>query len=257
MREHMQTLEIPRKYNRSGYRNVERTTESALFLISYMCDLLGVSDLTDHDVLDVGCGTKFTEAFVNHQIAIKSYVGVDVYGEMIQFLRENVTDPRFEYFHINVRNELYNPDAPPMTDTTDLGVGGRTFDVIWLFSVFTHLAPDDYRTMLKTLRRYIRPKGRLIYTLFIDELTEGGYGYIDQMNRGLSEHLATGAIDANHEPWVHEVRPFVDVDPEHPLRCALYSRDHAIELIEGTGWRPLELLPPNEFAQHHFLCAPA
>jgi hypothetical protein len=29
-----------------------------------------------------------------------------------------------------VRNELYNPDGPPMTATSDLGVGDRTFDSI-------------------------------------------------------------------------------------------------------------------------------
>ena len=79
---------------------------------------------------------------------------------------------------------------PPMTERTDLGVGDRTFDVIWLFSVFTHLAPHDYVTMLRLLRRYIRPDGRLIYTLFIDELTDGGHGFIDRVERGL--HAADG-----------------------------------------------------------------
>jgi SAM-dependent methyltransferase len=251
----MPTLEIPAKYNRSGYRNVERTTESALFLIPYVCDLLGAANLADHDVLDVGCGTKFTDAFVNHRIPIKSYVGVDVYEEMIEFLRDSVADPRFEYHHINVHNELYNRDAPAMTEATNLGVGGRRFDVIWLFSVFTHLAPHDYGTMLRVLRRYIRPNGRLIYTLFVDELTEGGYGYMDQVNRALREQWA-GAPGDEPTTEVREVKPFLDVDPEHPLRCALYSREYAFELIEGTGWAPLELLPPNEYAQHHFICGP-
>lgn len=247
----MPTLEIPAKYNRSGYRNVTRTTESALFLVRHVCDVLGIPDLSDRDVLDVGCGTKMTDAFVNHDVPIKSYAGVDVYGEMIGFLRANVTDPRFEYHHVDVHNELYNPGAPPMTDATDLGVGDRTFDIIWLFSVFTHLAPHDYATMLEVLRRYVRPKGRLIYTLFVDEVTEGGHGYIDSLRRGLSAG-ATGEQPSGPR----EVKPFVDVDPEHPLRCALYSRDYAHELIDGTGWKPLELLPPNEYAQHQFVCAP-
>jgi SAM-dependent methyltransferase len=252
----MPTLVIPRKFNRSGYRNVDRTTESALFLIAHVCRLLGIDDLADNDVLDVGCGTKFTDAFINQDVAIKSYVGVDVYSEMIAFLHEKVTDPRFEYHHIDVKNELYNPDAPPMTETTDLGVGDRTFDVIWLFSVFTHLAPHDYRTMLKLLRRRIRPDGRLIYTLFVDELTEGGHGFTDHVHRALSDGHSTGPAGDDSRTLIRDVRPFVDVDPEHPLRCALYSREHAYELIEGTGWQPLELLPPNEYAQHHFVCAP-
>jgi hypothetical protein len=95
----MPTLKIPPKYNRSGYRNVHSTTESALFLIRHACGLLGITDISHQGVLDDGCGTKFTDARVNHGLPIKRYVGVEVYGEMIEFLRENVSDPRFEYHH--------------------------------------------------------------------------------------------------------------------------------------------------------------
>ena len=86
-------------------------------MAQYVCATLGLRDLADTELLDVGCGTKFTEAFLNDGLAIKRYVGVDVYGEMVEFLQESADDPRFEYFHLDVRNELYNPDAPPMTPT--------------------------------------------------------------------------------------------------------------------------------------------
>ncbi|MGH9227195.1 MAG: class I SAM-dependent methyltransferase [Acidimicrobiales bacterium] len=226
--------------------------ESAVLLIRHVCDLLGLTDLSTTDVLDVGCGTRFTQAFLDHGLPIESYVGVDVDREMVELLRENVSDPRFEYHHIDVRNERYNPDAPPMTEHTDLGVGERRFDVILLFSVFTHLAPHDYSTMLRLLRRYVRPDGRLVYTLFIDELTQGGFGFIDRVERGLRAADDTGAAT----PRERHAHPFVDVHPDQPLLCALYSREHAYELIDGTGWRSVELLPPNELAQHHFVCAP-
>jgi SAM-dependent methyltransferase len=250
----MPTLDVPMKFHRGALKNPEATMESAVFLLRYMCGRLGVSDLSQQDVLDVGCGTKFTQALLNEGLPIKSYVGVDVYREMIHFLRENVSDPRFEYHHIDVHNDLYNPDAAPMTEHADLGVGDRTFDVICLFSVFTHLAPDDYVTMLRLLRRYVRPDGRLIYTLFIDELTDGGHGFIDRVERGL--HARDGSRPHATDE-ARDVRPFVDVYPDRPLLCAMYSREYAFELIEGTGWAPIELLPPNEFAQHHFICAPA
>jgi SAM-dependent methyltransferase len=255
----MPLLEIPPQFNRSAesLRDPTAAEASALFLIRYACGKLGFADLAEKEVLDVGCGTKFTHAFVNHGIPIRGYVGVDVYAEMIEFLRSNVTDPRFEYHHINVSNELYNPDAPPMTANTDLGVGGRTFDIIWLFSVFTHLAPHDYSVMLKLLLRYVRPDGRLFYTVFIDELTSDGHGFTDRMHRAARSRETHGVASNPRDEVPREVKPFVDVYPEHPLRCALYSREHAFELIEGTGWAPLELLPPNEFAQHQFICAPA
>jgi SAM-dependent methyltransferase len=248
----MATLDIPQRFNRAKHKRHDAAVHGAAFLIRHVCDTLGLADLSDQEVLDVGCGTRFTEAILEQELAIGRYVGVDVYREMIDFLRENVSDPRFEFHHIDVHNALYNPDAPPMTEAAELGIGDRTFDIIWLFSVFTHLDPGDYATMLRVLRRYIRPNGRLVFTLFVDELTEGGHGFIDRVSSGLRE----GAPDIGAVNRERRARPFVDVYPDQPLLCALYSREHAFELIDGTGWRPVELLPPNDFAQHHFVCVP-
>ena len=250
----MPTLDVPEMFRRAAHKDADTTWASGVYLLRYICERLGLADLSDQDVLDVGCGTKFTKALLDNEMPIKSYVGTDVYKEMIDFLRENVADPRFEYHHVDVRNELYNPDAPAMTEDTDLGVGDRTFDLITLFSVFTHLAPHDYKTMLRLLRPYVRPSGRLIYPLFVDELTDGGYGYIDQVARSLGHSDGPTPEGAIYE---REVKPFVDVVPDQPLLVAMYSREYAHELIEDTGWIPVELLPPNRFAQHHFICAPA
>jgi SAM-dependent methyltransferase len=248
-------LNIPPRFRRSAVTDEAATVVGAVVLLDQLCGLVGVDDLSECDVLDVGCGVKFTQAILNHDLPIRSYTGVDVYREMIEFLRANVDDPRFEYHHVNVRNELYNPDAPPMTPETDLGVADRTFDLICLYSVFTHLSPGDYVTMLKLLRRYVRPDGRLVYTLFVDELTDGGHGLVDFFQRMLSR-------DRPDEPSramataVRQVEPFRDVDPSRPLTYALYSREHAHELIAGTGWEPVQLVPPTEHAQHVFVCRP-
>lgn len=248
-------LTIPPRFCRSAITEEEAIVAGAVELLEQLCDLVGVDDLSQCDVLDVGCGVKFTQAIVNSGIAIGSYTGVDVYGEMIEFLQANVRDPRFEYHHVDVRNELYNSDAPPMTPDTDLGVGDRTFDVICLYSVFTHLSPADYVTMLKVLRRYIRDGGRLVYTVFVDEVTDDGHGLVDFFMRT----LAQGRPDPPSPEVAAAVRrvvPFRDVDPSRPLTYALYSRAHAHELIDGTGWEPLQLVPPTEHAQHIFVCRP-
>lgn len=252
----MPVLEIPRQFDRSAGIERARIRESALFLLRYACEQLGIEHLADKDVLDVGCGTKFTEAILNNDIPIGSYTGVDVYEEMIDFLKTSVDDHRFSYAHVDWHNDLYNPNGARMTEGADLGVGTRTFDIIWLFSVFTHLNPDDYRTMLKVLRPYVRPEGRLFYTLYIDELTEEGYGYIDWLYRQMNGIGPDDTVDVASENRRRQARRFVDVMPDDPLKIALYSREYAHELIEGTGWKPLELLPPVEYAQHQFICAP-
>jgi SAM-dependent methyltransferase len=130
-------LRIPDEFRRGATRE-SASIESAVWLIEHMCSLLGLDGLGNTDLLDVGCGIKFSQALINRSLPIKRYVGIDVYREMIAYLRETVDDPRFEYFHIDVHNQRYNPDGDVLSEDTRLPVGDRKFDVICLFSVFTH-----------------------------------------------------------------------------------------------------------------------
>jgi hypothetical protein len=54
-------------------------------------------------------------------------------------------------------------------------------------------------------------------------------------------------------------KDFRDLDPDKPLKWAVYSEDYARSLIEETGWKALSLSPPdvNQYIQHHFICAPS
>jgi SAM-dependent methyltransferase len=250
-------LVVPSELCRNKIADPVDVVDAAVWLIGHMCEHLGVSDLGDLDVLDFGCGVRFTQAFLNRNVPIKSYVGVDVSSPVIDFLRSNVSDPRFEFFHLDAQNDLYNPTGRPLSEMTVDGVEGRRFDLICLFSVFTHLAPVDYVAMLKLLRRFVRPDGRLFYTLFIDERTTGGHGYIDRVSRIFSsddprvKEAIVSSVATSGEP-----PDFRDAEPNKPLMVALYSRRHAIELIDGTGWDLLSVSPPDVHLQHHILCAP-
>ena len=161
------------------------------------------------------------------------------------------------------------------------------FDVITLFSVFTHLAPHDYVAMLRVLRRHVAPDGRLLYSLFIDEPYAAGYGFQRTVGDVLARRLAEGgeeaealrdaiarrvaeAMEAGGGPGggaegseatvghdaTGEVPGFVDAVPERPLAVALYTRELAHELVEGTGWEVVEEHQPGEHIQHHVVCRP-
>jgi SAM-dependent methyltransferase len=252
-------LEIPRRFMRSGVDDEGWEVESAAWLIEHMCREVGLTDLRDTELLDMGCGVKFTRLFVNHGLAIKQYVGVDVYREMIEFLQANVDDPRFEHLHINVKNDLYNPEGDPFSADLRLPLGDRTFDLICLFSVFTHLPPEDYRTMLTILRRHVRPEGTLFFSLFIDELTEGGHGLMDSWSRLLKAdpRWLESVPDALNADGSRRVEKFRELDPARPGLFAVYSEDFARELIEETGWSVVKLSLPNRYIQPSFVCEPA
>ena len=253
-------LEIPRRFRRSADVSEEWEAESAAWSIEYMCQQVGLTDLRDTELLDMGCGVKFTRFLVNERKPIKRYVGMDVYREMIEFLQANVDDPRFEYFHIDVKNDLYNPEGAPFSTNFQLPCRESAFDLICLFSVFTHLSPDDYRTMLTVLRRYVRPEGSLFFTLFIDELADSGHGLMNSVARSLEANPGSlqsrpPALDAEGH---RRVEKFRDLDPTRPGQYAVYSEAYARELIEETGWTIVRLSPPpSEYIQHSFVCSPA
>ena len=249
---------MPSELCRNRIGDPVAVVDDAVELIAHMCGHIGVRDLGGVDVLDFGCGVRFTQAFLNRGVPIKHYVGVDVARPVIDFLRTNVSDPRFDFFHLDAHNDLYNPTGQPLSELTIPEIEGRRFDLICLFSVFTHLAPPDYSAMLRLLRRFIEPDGRLFFTLFINERTEGGLGYVDRMSAGMAALQEPGTNDRPGSVAREraEVPDFRDADPRQPLMVALYSRRHALELIDGTGWKVLEVSPPDVHLQHHIVCAP-
>ena len=193
-------------------------------LIELVVELLGLEDLAQADVLDIGCGVRFTQAIINREIPVKSYTGIDVHRPLIEYLQREVQDPRFRFAHWNVRNEKYAQEGERMTRQSRLPVGGE-FDVIWLFSVFTHLGPTDADAMLAILRRHVRASGALFFSAFVDDAIES----------------------------------FEDRCPDRPLDYPCYSERYLRRLVEGNGWRVASVNQPDpsRYIQHHWLCHPS
>lgn len=247
----MKRLDVPHEFRRGARGSKpEENLESARALIRLLCRRLGVADLGSADMLDMGCGSKLVEAFLLDDLPIRHYTGVDIEPGLIGFLRREVDDPRFAFHCLDARNAMYNPDGAPFTDATRLPEDVGDFDLISLFSVFTHLDPADYVTMLRLLRRHVRPNGVLLYSLYVNERTPGGHGLVDQMSAAIDRDPAR--LRGRYRPAVPD---FVDAG-NGALRWALYSRSHALALIEGTGWRLESLNDPEPFIQHYAVCRP-
>jgi SAM-dependent methyltransferase len=219
-------LDVPQEMHRNDPRMAAVGYEkSAVTLMDLALSRVGLENLEDVDILDVGCGVRFTQAIINCKIPIGSYTGVEVDKSLINFLNERVAtfDERFKFLHWNVHNAMFNREGIDICDYENLPVDA-TFDLIWLFSVFTHLEPKDARAMLQILRRHIRPKGKLFFSAFIDNNLSG----------------------------------FEDRVKETPLFKAYYGRAYMESLIEGTGWTVEGFFDKDEsrYIQHHFVCAP-
>jgi SAM-dependent methyltransferase len=219
----MKRLEIPPEYNRNAPDVVARgVEETGARLINMTMAKLGLSTLADKDILDGGCGTRFTLTLINREIPIRSYTGIDVAPHLIHYLNEHVDDPRFRFFHWPVHNAMYNAGVDATVRNTPLPVADD-FDIIWLYSVFTHLAPDDTDALLDKLRSVIRPDAILFFSAFLDETIDG----------------------------------FLDSIPGEPLHRAYYGVNYMQSLVEKNGWSIAAMFPPQALIPHHFICHPA
>jgi SAM-dependent methyltransferase len=218
---------VPEKFNRNNptVRAMGPPAETGLRLLEYVCQRIGIASLAGLDMLDFGCGSRFTDAIVNRSVPLKSYVGIDVYKEMIDFLAEHAKDPRLEFLHINARNLAYNKEGVPLSVDTILPICGRKFDIVCMYSVITHQLPDDAAVIFTLLRKHVRDDGRLFFSAAIED---GDFGYREQF-------------------------------PENPTGLSVYSTDLMTQLIEAAGWRMLSFAPrvpgglPN---QETILCTP-
>lgn len=195
-------------------------------LIALATQRVGRQDLADADILDVGCGVRFTQTIVNRRIPIGSYTGIEVHRPTVRFLKKAVErrDDRFRFVHWDAYNALYNPRGSVRLQELDrLPVDG-TYDLIWLFSVFTHLDPSDARAMLRILRHHVRPEGRLFFSAFIDPDLDG----------------------------------FEDREPRRPLLNAYFGRRTMDRLLAVNGWRVdgFHAWDHERPIVDHFVCSP-
>jgi SAM-dependent methyltransferase len=98
---------------------------------------------------------------------------------------------------------------------THLPVGGQTFDLMFAFSIFTHLAPAAARACLKAMREHIAPDGLLVATVRPVEF----WDYMDSVRatstaRELrAEHARSGFAYVPHKGPEGDTYGDASVDP--------------------------------------------
>jgi SAM-dependent methyltransferase len=220
-------LEIPEKFNKNAprVRALGSPSDTGAKLIQYMCQRLGVRDLRDSDTLDFGCGSRFADAIFNKRLPVKSYTGIDIDHEMIEFLRAHIQDPRLRFFHWDAYNPSYNPGGFPLSPDTQLPTADQTFDLICMFSVITHQLPGDTKALFSIFRRCIRPMGRMFFSATLQDMEED----------------------------------YKELVPAQPTSHSAYSLRAITEIAGRTGWQVLTVegkAPHGHPIQDSILCAP-
>ncbi len=107
-------------------------------------------DMADAKVLDFGCGYGRSIRSLYYYVKPENITGVDPWSLSIE-----------QCMLHGIRENIFQSDYLP----ENLPFENQRFDIIYAFSVFTHLSERATRQSLNTLRKYISVDGVLIITV--------------------------------------------------------------------------------------------
>lgn len=185
----------------------------------------GLADAVD--VVEIGCGVgRDAIALLSHLPNDGTYLGIDIMPDSIAWAQKNIaaTDKRFAFVHFNVADKQHNPSGTEAMDAYAVPREDGTVDLIFLFSVFTHMFPGDLARYMGEFARILRPGGRVLASMFV-------------IHEGLPAHLEKiGGGGARNLTFQHEVEPgFFHNDPAKVPGATGYSLQRLEEEAAKAG----------------------
>ncbi|OIS94425.1 class I SAM-dependent methyltransferase [Brucella cytisi] len=125
----------------------------------------------DAHVLDIGSGIGRMAVPLTQYLdpAKARYSGIDPVAGGVNWCRQYITSryPNFEFRHIDIAHDLYNPKGAVSGLNLVLPFADKSFDFIIMTSVVTHLTSDEVKTYLDQISRVLAPGGKLFMTAFV------------------------------------------------------------------------------------------
>jgi cyclopropane fatty-acyl-phospholipid synthase-like methyltransferase len=162
-------------------------------------------------VLDYGCGPGFLVRYVAG--LVKTVYGVDISHGVLECARVINDAPNASYFHT--------------ADMTD--IGDATVDLVYSFAVAQHLTDSVLEHVLATLRRKLKPAGRLLLHVVLDA---EGWRTEDEWRRDVS---MTGRLKLSYG-----------------LNCFTRSEPRVRDMLEAAGFESIVVRPMREMCAEPF-----
>lgn len=152
-----------------------------------------IAGLQPHEsVLDVGSGSgRMAVPLTVYLSEEGTYEGFDISAEAVRWCRERITTvfPNFRFQVSDIYNAAYNPQGKYPAAEYRFPYEDRTFDFVFLTSVFTHLLPRDMEHYFSEIARVLKPGGRCLITYFLlneesTPMNDGGRGILNFAERG-------------------------------------------------------------------------
>lgn len=123
-------------------------------------------------ILDIGCGyARLPIGIIATLGDVALYQGLDVDAGAIAWGKRYLTPqhPHFLFQQIDVSNSRYNPNGRRLAPGFRFPLADASFDIVFLFSVFSHMVTEDVNIYLEEIRRVLRPGGGVFLTAFVEE----------------------------------------------------------------------------------------
>lgn len=117
-------------------------------------------------LLDWGCGAGRLAVGIKQSLGhVRDCHGVDVQSNLLAWARDHLTDEHTRFTLVDQRNERYNPDGP-----SDFHIPAEpgSVDVLYAYSVFSHMLEPDVRGYARTISEILAPQGRAVMTAFVE-----------------------------------------------------------------------------------------
>ncbi len=131
-----------------------------------------LGDLRETDkVLEIGCGIGRMAVPLTQYLTTGTYDGMDVVADGINWCSQNVTPayPAFRFHHMDVANDLYNPQGRIDPNAVTLPFADKGFDFVLLTSVLTHLQGAETLAYAWEISRLLRSGRTLLHQPVPDE----------------------------------------------------------------------------------------
>jgi len=230
LREHVPAdLDLPDEawLRQSGpFTSIDQFTTSSF---KSMREVLKFTDLERSDrVLDYGCGLARLAIPLSGYLdpTAGSYTGIDTDKACIERNRQafGALD-HFRFHHVNLFSTMYNRNGRKTYRSLKRKRFGGPFDLAILFSVFTHILPENADDLLRFLRSQLAPGGQMLSTWFL-------------LNPATESAIADGL---SHRPFPFDHGTARIDNADIPEGAVAYQEDEVLARMEQAGFGPVRV----------------
>lgn len=117
-------------------------------------------------LLDWGCGAGRLAVGIKQALGhVRDYHGVDVQPDLLNWAADNLTDEHTRFTLVDQRNERYNPEGD---HSFHIPADPDSVDVLYAYSVFSHMLEPDVRGYAESIAGILAPGGRAVMTAFVE-----------------------------------------------------------------------------------------